>query len=217
MKLLTYFRSSAAYRVRIALNLKSIKHELVPVNLLKGEHLRAEYTALQPQGLVPCMQLKSGEVLTQSGAILAYIEAKYPQHPLMPGDLMEAVKVRSLVDMISCDIHPVNNLRVLKYLSNELAIEDTQKQQWYRHWIEQGFNAIEAQLVADEGRANQAKYALGKKITMADVYLIPQVYNALRFEVDMQPYPRIMRTYQACNELDAFIQAAPENQPDSTL
>jgi maleylpyruvate isomerase len=217
MKLLTYFRSSAAYRVRIALNLKSIKHELVPVNLLKGEHLGAEYTALQPQGLVPCMQLDNGEVLTQSGAILAYLEGQYSEYPLMPDDLMAAVKVRSLVDIIACDIHPVNNLRVLKYLSNDLAVQDTQKQQWYRHWIEQGFNAIEAQLVADEGPANQAKYALGKKITMADVYLIPQVYNALRFNVDMQPYPKIMRVYQACNELQAFTLAAPENQPDSTL
>ena len=163
------------------------------------------------------MQLDNGEVLTQSGAILAYLEGQYSEYPLMPDDLMAAVKVRSLVDIIACDIHPVNNLRVLKYLSNDLAVQDTQKQQWYRHWIEQGFNAIEAQLVADEGPANQAKYALGKKITMADVYLIPQVYNALRFNVDMQPYPKIMRVYQACNELQAFPLAAPENQPDSTL
>ena len=149
------------------------------------------------------MQLDNGEVLTQSGAILAYLEGQYSEYPLMPDDLMAAVKVRSIVDIIACDIHPVNNLRVLKYLSNDLAVQDTQKQQWYRHWIERP--------------ANQAKYALGEKITMADVYLIPQVYNALRFNVDMQPYPRIMRTYQACNELQAFTLAAPENQPDSTL
>ncbi|QHJ11020.1 Maleylpyruvate isomerase [Paraglaciecola mesophila] len=217
MKLLTYFRSSAAYRVRIALNLKGIKHELVPVNLLKGEHQSADYIALQPQGLVPCMQLDNGEVLTQSGAILAYLEGQYSEYPLMPNDLMAAVKVRSLVDIIACDIHPVNNLRILKYLSNELTIEEKQKQQWYRHWIEQGFRAIESQLAPDGGPANQAQYALGENITMVDVYLIPQVYNALRFEVDMGPFPKIMRVYQACNELQAFIQAAPENQPDSTL
>lgn len=217
MKLLTYFRSSAAYRVRIALNLKGIKHELIPVNLLKGEHLGAEYTALQPQGLVPCMQLDNGEVLTQSGAILAYLEDQYSEYPLMPDDLMAAVKVRSLVDIIACDIHPVNNLRVLKYLSNELAIEEEQKQQWYRHWVEQGFRAIEFQLAPDDAPTNQARYALGESITMADVYLIPQVYNALRFEVNMRPFPKIMRVYQACNKLQAFTQAAPENQPDSTL
>ena len=217
MKLFTYFRSSAAYRVRIALNLKGITHQLVAVNLLKGQHLSETYKALQPQGLVPCIQLESGEVITQSGAILAYIEAKYPQHPLMPGDLMDAVKVRSLVDMIACDIHPVNNLRVLKYLSNELAIEGEQKQQWYRHWIEHGFEAIERLLVAENTQLTQSTFAMGDQVTMVDVYLVPQVYNALRFKVNMQPYPRIMRAYQACNELDAFIQAAPENQPDSTL
>lgn len=214
MKLYSYFRSSAAYRVRIGLNLKGVAHELVSVNLLKGEHLGQAYKALQPQGLVPCIQLESGEVITQSGAILAYIEAKYPQHSFMPEDLMDAVKVRSIVDMIACDIHPVNNLRVLKYLSNELAIEDEQKQQWYRHWIEQGFEAIE-RLLAPEN--TQSAFAMGDQVTMVDVYLVPQVYNALRFKVDMQAYPRIMRAYQACNELDAFIQAAPENQPDSTL
>ncbi|ABG39971.1 maleylacetoacetate isomerase [Paraglaciecola sp. T6c] len=217
MKLYSYFRSSAAYRVRIALNLKGIDYQLVPINLLKGEHLGETYKAMQPQGLVPCMQLERGEVLTQSGAILAYIEAKYPQHPLMPEDLMEAVKIRSLIDMIACDIHPVNNLRVLKYLSNELTIEDEQKQQWYRHWIEQGFEAIEHMLAADNSPSTSPAFAMGDQVTMVDVYLVPQVYNALRFKVDMQPYPRIMRAYQACNNLDAFIQAAPENQPDSTL
>tara|TARA_R110000737_G_scaffold32068_7_gene50475 strand:- start:1497 stop:2153 length:657 start_codon:yes stop_codon:yes gene_type:complete len=218
MKLYSYFRSSAAYRVRIALNLKKIEHELVPVNLLKSEQLSANYNALHPQGLVPCLQIDSGEVIIQSGAILAYIEALYPQYPLMPESLLAAVNVRSLVDMIACDIHPVNNLRVLKYLSNDLAADDKQKQAWYRHWIEQGFAAIEQQLAKYQDRSkNTLSYAMGPAVTMVDLYLVPQVYNALRFEVDMQAYPTIMRAYTACNRLDAFVQAAPQNQPDSTL
>ncbi|WP_166425446.1 maleylacetoacetate isomerase [Paraglaciecola sp. 20A4] len=222
MKLFSYFRSSAAYRVRIALNLKKIEHELVYVNLLKSEQLTDEYKALQPQGLVPCLQIDSGEVLTQSGAILAYIDGQYPQYPLMPNNLLAAVNVRSIVDMIACDIHPLNNLRVLKYLSKALTVDERHKQEWYRHWIQEGFTAIEALLNKEDkscGRHTSSNnvYAMGETVTMVDVYLVPQVYNALRFEVDMQPYPNIMRIYEACNMLDAFVQAAPQNQPDCTI
>ncbi|GAC33074.1 maleylacetoacetate isomerase [Paraglaciecola polaris] len=218
MKLFSYFRSSAAYRVRIALNLKQVEHELVFINLLKSEQLTYDYQVLQPQGLVPCLQLASGDVITQSGAILAYIDAQYPQYPLMPANLLSAVKVRSIVDMVACDIHPLNNLRVLKYLSKELAVEDKQKQEWYRHWIQGGFAAIEQQLENQRASTpNTGVYAMGENVTMVDVYLVPQIYNALRFEVDMQGYPNMMRAYDACNKLDAFIQAAPQNQPDSTI
>lgn len=207
MKLYGYHRSSAAYRVRIALNLKEITHTLIPVNLLKGEHTQAPYTDKQPQGLVPCLETDDGRFLSQSGAMLQYIDVLYPQQKLMPEDAFESAQVRSMVDLIACDIHPIDNLRVLKYLAQELNVNDDDKTTWYQHWIHQGFQALESQLKA-------APYSLGDTISMVDLYLIPQVYNALRFKVDMQAYSNIMKVYENCNKLSAFDAAKPESQAD---
>ncbi|WP_077340232.1 maleylacetoacetate isomerase [Pseudocolwellia agarivorans] len=207
MKLYSYHRSSAAYRVRIALNLKDAAHTLVPVNLLTGEHTQAPYTDKQPQGLVPCLETDDGRFLSQSGAIIQYIEALYPQHPLVPTDAFAAAEVRSMIDLIACDIHPLDNLRVLKYLTQTLNVNEDEKMQWYFHWINKGFNALEGQLKA-------APYSLGDTVSLVDLYLIPQVYNALRFKLDMTPYPNILAIYNNCNKLPAFDAAKPENQID---
>ncbi|MGS2720021.1 maleylacetoacetate isomerase [Paraglaciecola aestuariivivens] len=208
MKLYSYYRSSAAYRVRIALNLKQISHQIVPVNLLKKAHKDADYLTKQPQGLVPCLELDDGQFLAQSGAILAYLDKQYPAKPLLPSDVFKAAKIQSFVDIIACDIHPICNLRILNYLTQELKVDSEQKLTWYRHWIIEGFNALESMLTSN-------KYCFDDTLTLADIYLIPQVYNALRFEVDMQPFPKIHAIYQHCNQLDAFIQAQPEQQIDA--
>ena len=207
MKFYSYHRSSAAYRVRIALNLKEITHTLVPVNLLKGEHTEAPYTDKQPQGLVPCLETDDGRFLSQSGAIIQYLEALYPQNALSPQDPFEAAQVRSMVDLIACDIHPIDNLRVLKYLTQELNVNDNDKTVWYVHWVNKGFQALESQIKA-------APYSLGNTISLVDLYLVPQVYNAIRFKVDMGQYPNIAKVYKNCNQLPAFDAAKPENQID---
>jgi maleylacetoacetate isomerase len=208
MRLYSYYRSSAAYRVRIALNLKQIEHSIEPVNLLKKEHKSPNYLAKQPQGLVPCLETDKGQLLAQSGAILSYLDSLYPHAKLLPADPFQAAKIQSVVDMIACDIHPVCNLRILNYLTDILTVDSGQKLAWYRHWIVIGFEALETLL-------NKTQYCFGEQPTLADVYLIPQVYNALRFEVDMASFPKIMNAYQNCNQLDAFIDAKPENQVDA--
>ena len=207
MKLYSYHRSSAAYRVRIALNLKNIAHTLVPVNLLKSEQTQTPYTDKQPQGLVPCLETDDGRLLAQSGAILQYIEALYPNPALVPTEAFEAAQVRSMIDVIACDIHPVDNLRVLKYLTQTLNVNEEDKMTWYLHWIVKGFDVLETQIKA-------SPYSLGSKPSLVDLYLIPQVYNALRFKLDMTAYPKIMATYNSCNQLPAFDVAKPENQID---
>lgn len=208
IKLYSYYRSSAAYRVRIALNLKQIEHSIVPVNLLKKEHKNPDYLIKQPQGLVPCLEVDNGQFLAQSGAILSYLDKLYPSLTLLPPDPFEAAKIQSFVDMIACDIHPVCNLRILNYLTDDLKVDAEQKLVWYKHWITEGFKALESMLA-------KTQYCFGEQITLADIYLVPQVYNALRFEVDMTLFPKIMLAYQNCNQLDAFIKAAPENQIDA--
>ena len=208
MRLYSYFRSSAAYRVRIALNLKQIEHSIEPVNLLKKEHKSPHYLAKQPQGLVPCLETDKGQLLAQSGAILSYLDSLYPHAKLLPADPFQAAKIQSVVDMIACDIHPVCNLRILNYLTDILTVDSEQKLAWYRHWIVIGFEALETLL-------DKTQYCFGEQPTLADVYLIPQVYNALRFEVDITLFPKIMNAYQNCNQLDAFIIAKPENQRDT--
>jgi len=208
MELFTYHRSSAAYRVRIALNYKGIKYSTVPVNLLKVEHRGDDYLRINPQGLVPALRLDDRRVLTQSGAILEWLEENYPSPALLPQDSYDRSMVRGWANIIACDIHPIDNLRVLNYLTGELGVNDEQKQTWYRHWIKLGFDVLEAQVKA-------APYCFGKQVSMADIYLIPQVYNALRFKVEMNHYPKIHAVYKNCNALDAFSQAAPENQPDA--
>ncbi|OCQ22077.1 maleylacetoacetate isomerase [Pseudoalteromonas luteoviolacea] len=207
MKLYTYFRSSAAYRVRIALNLKGIEHELEAVNLLKSEQQQQPYTDKNPQGLLPAMETEQG-TLAQSLAILEWLEDTHPEIPLLPSDPWEKAQVRNFSYAIACDIHPIDNLRVLKYLANELNVTDEQKTTWYQHWIIEGFKKLEPTL-------GNGPFCFGEQPTLADLCLVPQVFNALRFKVDMAQFPKIAAVYEHCNTLDAFIKAAPENQPDA--
>jgi maleylacetoacetate isomerase/maleylpyruvate isomerase len=213
MQLHTFFRSSASYRVRIALNLKAIGYDAVAVHLSRngGEQFGAAFDALNPQHLVPVL-VDGGEVLTQSLAIIEYIDETCPQTPLLPADAAGRARVRALSQMIACDIHPLNNLRVLNYLSQELEIGAAKKDAWYRHWVGLGLAAFESALVrsADTGR-----FCHGAKPGMADCCLVPQVFNAQRFECDMAGYPTLMRIHDACMDLDAFQRASPARQFDA--
>jgi maleylacetoacetate isomerase len=212
VKLYTYWRSSAAYRVRIALNLKNIGYESIPVSLKPGddEQRKDEYRAINPQMLVPFFD--DGKVaIGQSMAILEYLEEAYPQMPLLPDAEPSRSKVRAFCNAIACDIHPLNNLRVLEYLSDKLDVSDKQKSEWYAHWIVEGFRACEQMSVR---YAHDGPYAFGKDITLADALLVPQMYNARRFKVPLDEYPRLVAVADACNEMQAFQDAAPENQPD---
>ena len=213
MKLYTYFRSSAAYRVRIALNLKGLPYEAVPVHLVKGggEQLKDDYRAVNPSALVPTLQ-EEGATITQSMAILEYLEETHPAPPLLPSAPLERARVRELAQMIACDIHPVNNLRILRYLVRTLQVSDDAKNEWYRHWVREGFAALEAHLARDPA---PGRFCLGDTPTLADCFLVPQVYNAARFDVDMTPYPRIAAIDAACAELPAFAAAHPGRQPDA--
>ncbi len=212
MKLYSYFRSSAAYRVRIALNLKQLPYETVPVHLLRngGEQHMAEYLAINPQGLVPALVIDD-LVITQSTAIIEYLEERFSDPALLPESLGERTRVRSLVQTIACDIHPLNNLRVLQYLEQTLETSEQTKMDWYHHWLKKGFDAIETVLED----AQSERFCFHNQVTMADVYLIPQVYNALRFQFDMIPFPTINRIYHHCIGLSPFRDAAPEQQPDA--
>lgn len=209
MKLSTYFRSTAAYRVRIALNLKGIEHELLPLNLFTGEQKSTEFLALNPDGLLPVLQI-GDDYLTQSMAILEYLEEAYPQTRLLPDNLLKRAYVRALAHTIVSDIHPLNNLRVQKYLGNEMGVSDDNKLQWYRHWIAVGFSALETRLARSAGA-----FCAGDDLSVADVCLIPQVYNAHRFDCPMENYPTINRINQDCLKLPAFAKAAPEQQTDA--
>lgn len=208
MKLYSYFRSSAAYRVRIALNLKALPYETEAVHLVKNEQQLASYRALNPSQLVPTL-LDQDQPLTQSLSILEYLEECYPAKALLPKDLVERAKVRAFAQSIACDIHPINNLRVLKYLQNDLAISNEQKTLWYRHWILEGFHSLEMQLQHSNGQ-----FCFGSQPTFADCCLIPQVYNAKRFKIDLSAFPKIESIYQHCLTLPAFLNATPEQQPD---
>ncbi|WP_426700865.1 maleylacetoacetate isomerase [Rhodanobacter sp. Col0626] len=210
-----YWRSSAAYRVRIALNLKGLDYETRPVHLVRdgGQQHAPEYRALNPQELVPCL-LDGDRVLTQSLAIMEYLDETYTQTgaALLPGDARGRAQVRALAAAVACDIHPLGNLRVLQQLETQLGASEAQRVEWSRYWIATGFRAIEAML-ADN--AAIGRYCHGEVPGMADACLIPQVYNALRWKLPMDDYPTIWRVHQACNELEAFRQAAPEVQPDA--
>ena len=214
MKLYTYFRSSAAYRVRIALNLKGLDYQAVPVHLLRsgGEQLQPAYRAINPAAMLPALEDDNGATLTQSVAIIEYLDETHPAAPLMPPDPLGRARVRSLALTVACDIHPLGNLRVLKYLVHELKTTDDAKAAWSRHWITEGFAALEAMLAAcpDTGR-----FCHGDTPTLADCCLVPQVFNALRFDVDMTRFPTISRIHAACSELPAFSAAHPSQQPDS--
>ena len=213
MKLYTYFRSSAAFRVRIALNLKGIEYEAVPVHLVKGggEQTHAAYRAVNPSRLVPA--LEDGELtVTQSMAMIEYLDETHPEVPLMPADAAGRARVRALSQMIACDIHPIDNLRVLRYLTQKLNVSEADKNEWYRHWIREGFEGLEAHLARD---AATGRFCHGDSPTMADCLLVPQVFNAQRFDVDLTPYPTIELIHGACMELPAFQAAHPSKQPDA--
>lgn len=213
MKLYTYFRSSAAYRVRIALNLKGLDYDAIPVHLVRdgGEHRKRKYLDLNPSGLVPAFE-DSGHVLTQSLAIIEYLDEVYPETPLLPATALDRARVRALAQIIACDIHPLNNLRVLQYLGRELGVAEDQRNAWYRHWVETGLAAVEAML-GDDGRTG--RYCFGDQPTLADCCLVPQVFNAQRFNCDLSAVPTVLRIAKACDELEAFRRAAPNRQPDA--
>lgn len=205
-----YFRSSAAYRVRIALNLKGLAYRQAPVSLLKAEQRSADFLALNPQGLVPAL-LDGDVLLTQSLAICEYLDEAYPDTvALMPAEPVLRARVRALAQAIACDIHPVNNLRILNYLKTELDQDEAARHAWYRHWVNEGFAALEVQLAAESG-----PYCFGERVTLADVCLLPQVFNAQRFEVDMAAYPRLAAIAAALATLPAFADAHPARQPDA--
>ena len=215
MKLYTYFRSSAAYRVRIALHLKGLAFEPVFVHLLRdgGEQKQASYQALNPLGLLPTLQTDTA-VLTQSLAILEWLEETWPVPPLLPTHAGQRAQVRAIAQTIACDIHPLNNLRVLNYLSQTLQVSDEQKTQWYRHWVQQGLEAVERLLVQNK---LPGRFCCGDTPTLADCCLIPQVANALRFQCPLEAMPTIQRIVAACEALEAFQQAAPMQQADAPL
>jgi maleylpyruvate isomerase len=213
MKLYTYFRSSAAYRVRIALNLKGLKYDAIPVHLLRngGEQLQAQYRAINPSGLVPAFQ-DDYITLTQSMAILEYLEDEYPKVPLMPKDAAGRARVRELAQIVACDIHPVNNLRVLRYLVHELKLSEEVKAEWYRHWLVSGLEVLETHLERDP---SAGPLCHGHLPTIADCFLVPQVYNAQRHGIDVSIYPNVARVNAHCIEMPGFIAAHPANQPDA--
>jgi maleylacetoacetate isomerase len=207
VRLYTYFRSSAAYRVRIALNLKGVAYEAVPVNLLKGEQRQEGYRAVNPQQRVPSLDT-GGATLIQSPAILEYLDEAYPEPPLLPAGAANRAKVRAVASLIACDIHPLNNSGVLAYLKIRLGHDQAAADEWYAHWVREGFDAVEALI-------EPGPYAFGSRVTLADVYLVPQVFNARRFNVPLDAYPKIAAVDEACAALTAFQDAAPANQPDA--
>ena len=211
MKLYTYFRSSAAFRVRIALNLKGIAYEPVFVHLAKGQHREPKYTEVNPQALLPTLELDDGTRLTQSLAIIEWLDEKQPTPPLIPKEALARVRVRSLSYVIACEIHPLNNLRVLQHLKRALGQSQQQIDQWYRHWIADGLAKFEADL----GRGATGKFCHGDSPTMADCCLVPQIFNAKRYDSDLTPYPKTMRIFENCMKLEAFERAQPAKQPDA--
>ena len=209
LQLFGYWRSSASFRVRLVLQLKGLGYEQHPVNLRQGEQKEKAYRRVNPQGLVPF--LIDGDVqLGQSVAIMEYLDETYPAYPLMPSAPEERARVRQIVNMITCDTHPLNNLRVLNYLEQELGQSKTARDAWYRHWIDETFTALEQLLMTTAG-----VYCVGNEVTLADCMLVPQVYNARRFNMTLDDYPTIARIVANCEQLQALIKAAPANQPDA--
>jgi maleylacetoacetate isomerase len=201
-----YFRSSASYRVRIALNIKGLDYRQHPVSLVDGDQKSPEYRALNPQGFVPMLEI-DGQRLTQSLSIMVYLDQRFPEPPLLPRDPAESAHVRSLALTIACDIHPLNNLRVLKYLKSEFGQEQDAVDAWYRHWIAEGLAPLEALAAPKAG-----KFLYGDTPTLADICLVPQLYNARRFNVPLDPYPTLVRADETASALPAFIAAHPDNQ-----
>jgi maleylacetoacetate isomerase/maleylpyruvate isomerase len=210
MKLHTYFRSSAAFRVRIALNLKGLAYDAVYVHLPRGEHRAPAYGAVNPQALLPTLE-DNGAALTQSLAIIEYLDETRPRPALLPGDALGRARVRSLSLLVACEIHPVNNLRVLQHLKRALGQSDEQVNAWYRHWIADGLAKLEAELA----RPGTGRFSHGDAPTMADCCLVPQVFNAQRYQCGLAAYPMVMRVFAECMKLDAFDRAQPSKQPDA--
>lgn len=210
MKLYNYFRSSASFRVRIALALKGLSYAYLPVHLAKGEHLQEDYAGVSTDQLVPNLQLDDGTTLTQSMAIIEYLDEVYPSPALLPSDALGRARVRALAQTIACEIHPLNNLRVLKYLSKNLGIADDDKNTWYRHWVRTGLETFERQMV----QLPQGQFAHGDTPTLADCCLVPQIFNARRFETPLHGLPRTMAVFEACMALPAFAQSQPSACPD---
>ena len=211
MKLYNFFRSGTSHRLRIALNLKGLQTQYVPVDLRTEEHLKDEFKAVNPQMLVPALDA-DGKVLIQSPAIIEWLEEKHPTPALLPADPDQRARVRALAAIVGCDIHPINNRRILEYLRKQFGANEVAVNAWCNTWICAGFDAYEALLAADQHRG---AYSFGNTPTLADVYLIPQVESARRFKVDMSPYPLISAIDQACSQLAAFSQAEPARQPDA--
>jgi maleylacetoacetate isomerase len=209
MELYNYFRSSASYRVRIALALKGLDYDYKPVSLVKNEHLAESYSSVSASRLVPL--LKDGDhFVTQSLAIIEYLDETHPQPPLLPADALGRARVRSLAMDIACEIHPVNNLRVLRYLVGPLKVSEEDKNRWYNHWVETGLQVVEQRLAA-----SQTRYCHGDTPTMADCVLVPQIFNAQRFDCRLDHVPNVMRVFEACMQLDAFSKTQPSACPDA--
>lgn len=211
MKLYNYFRSSASFRVRIALALKGLSYEYVPVHLAKGEHRKGAYADIAADGLVPLLELDDGTRLSQSMAIIEYLDEVHPEPALVPRDPIARARVRALSQTIACEIHPINNLRVLKYLVGTLKVEEEAKNTWYRHWVRTGLEAFERQLQ----QLPEARFCFGDTPTLADCCLVPQIFNGQRFNTPMDGLPRTMAAFDACMALPAFQQAQPSACPDN--
>ena len=211
MKLYTYFRSGTSFRVRIALNLKGIVYDPQFVSLPRGEHRAADYTAVNPQALVPLLVMDDGMRLAQSLAIIEYLDEVYPRPPLLPRDAKERARVRSISLLFACEIHPLNNLRVLQHLKRELGQSEDQLNAWYRHWIAEGLAKVEGEL----GKPGTGRFCHGDTPSMADCCLVPQIFAAKRYQCDLAPYPTVMRVFDECMKMDAFDLAQPSKQPDA--
>jgi maleylacetoacetate isomerase len=212
MKLYTYYRSTAAFRVRIALNLKGVPYETVAKQLRNAEHRTPEFFELNPQGLIPALD-DDGQIVSQSLAIVEYLEEKYPQPPLLPLDQVARARVRSMALAVACDMHPLNNLRVLNFLRDPLGISEKDvTATWYHHWIAEGFRGLEEEAKRSSG---DGRHMFGTSVTMADVFIVPQMYNATRFKCDIGPFPTLRAICAHLETLPAFANAAPETQPDA--
>ena len=212
MKLYTFFRGSSPFRLRIALNLKGLPYEAIPVHLGKGEHRKSEFGAVNPQQLLPALVLDDGHVLNQSLAIIEYLDEVHPNPPLIPKEPKARARVRSLSLLVACEIHPLNNTRTLAYLRKQMGQNEEQVNAWYRHWVADGLAKLEAEMTRGPGAG---KFSHGDAPTMADCCLVPQIFNAQRFNCDLASYPTLMRVYAECMKLEAFDRAQPSKQPDA--
>jgi maleylpyruvate isomerase len=213
LKLYSYFRSSASFRVRIALNLKQLPYETIPVHLLRdgGQQFAPDYRRINHDALLPTL-VDGDEALVQSLAIIEYLEESYPTPPLLPQRAIDRAYVRSIAQQVACEIHPLNNLRVLRYLKHNLKVADDAKDAWYRHWVEEGFATLERRMAGDP---RTGSFAFGDAPTLADLCIVPQIFNAQRFNIDMTPYPTLQRIHEHALRLPAFAAAVPAEQPDA--